>query len=109
MQDMGRRITAGDWRIPTLTGAGQGDSGPVVITGYRGAELVIADCRNRLLSPEEQLANAELIARAPRMREALRRIENEVGDMPAGGGASQLYDVVLRAMRYAGVEGEEVE
>lgn len=110
IRGMGRaRITAGDWRIPTLIGAGQDQTGPVVITGYRGAEIVVADCRNRLLTPAEMLANAELIARAPRMRAALRRIEMEVGDMPAGVDASRLYDVVLSAMRHAGVDNEEGE
>jgi hypothetical protein len=109
---MGNRIhiTEGDWRVPLRQGVGgRGGVGVTVISGESGREVVVADCYNRHLPRAEQEANAQLIAKAPRMEEALRRIEAKVGDMPAKDPAtSTLYAVVARAMSFAGLDvGDE--
>lgn len=105
---MGGRIhiTAGEWRVPLRQGVGgRGGVGVIVISGEQGREVVVADCYNRQLSRAEQEANAQLIAKAPRMEAALRRIESTVGDMPAGNTAtSALYAVVADAMTFAGMD-----
>lgn len=109
---MGRiHITAGEWRVPVkAAGVGRGGVGVVVITGGDGREMIVADCYNRHIPRAEQEANAQLIARAPRMEEALRRIESSVGDMPAGNAAtSQFYALVSDAMAHAGVTAGDDE
>lgn len=104
------QITGGEWRVPLrLRGAERGGNGVIVIAGAPGAETLVADCRNRFIPEEQQRANAELISKAVRMRDALRRIERELGDMPAGKGADLLYAVVIDGMKHAGITAEPEE
>jgi hypothetical protein len=52
------------------------------------------------------------MAEAPRMRAALRMIERQVGDLPAGKSADELYRIVTDAMKLSGIAvdlGEEAE
>lgn len=104
-------ITAGgDWRVPgDLTGEEATANGVVVIAGRGERQTLIADCRNDHLPRFEQEANARICARAPRLERAMALIERELGDMPASPTARAVYEVVLRAMKGAGVEVEPEE
>lgn len=106
-------ITPGDWFVPVKpTGGARAGAGVIIVSNARGGDLIIADCTNRFVPLAEQRANARLMAEAPRMRAALRMIERQVGDLPAGKSADELYRIVTDAMKLSGIAvdlGEEAE
>ena len=62
--------TLGDWRI----GKRGGKTGVGAIYGPKGEEIAVF---SGMLSPDEELANARLIAEAPEMLDTLQAIRND--------------------------------
>lgn len=79
---MRRDLTPGQWRVATdLTGSDDWANGVTVLGGL-GGKTLIADCRG-MVSRDEQLGNARMVAAIPAMLELLHECEAYLGDRPS--------------------------
>ena len=92
--------TAEDWRVASdLKGDDAELNGLIVVCGPPDRPHLVGDFRSTTLPVEEQMANARLAARAPRLAESLLRIESEIGDLPAGPVTRCVYILITDALK----------